>query len=123
MAKESQLTCSFCGKPQSEAKKIIAGGGGTVHICSACVRLCQRVLDEANIDVDSHVFSDSCEKVAKALDVLLTMKREKVITHAEFRNGARLLLKTRLARSRQRTGSSRLPQKSTSTTSASGSRR
>ena len=31
--------CSFCGKSQSEVKKIIAGPG--VYICDACVNVCK----------------------------------------------------------------------------------
>ncbi len=35
--------CSFCGKSQSEVKKIIAGPG--VHICDACVNVCKTIID------------------------------------------------------------------------------
>ena len=48
MKKESnnskmQMHCSFCGKPQSEARKIIAGPG--VCICDECVSLCNDVIE------------------------------------------------------------------------------
>lgn len=44
MAKSSRMTlCSFCGKSQSEVKKIIAGPG--VHICDACVNVCKTIID------------------------------------------------------------------------------
>ena len=36
--KEKQLFCSFCGKNQSEVKKLIAGP--SVYICDECVALC-----------------------------------------------------------------------------------
>ncbi|MDD2839708.1 MAG: ATP-dependent Clp protease ATP-binding subunit ClpX [Rickettsiales bacterium] len=39
---KGQLHCSFCGKPQSEAKKLIAGPG--VSICDECVALCYDVV-------------------------------------------------------------------------------
>ena len=38
------LGCSFCGKSQRQARKIIAGPG--VYICDQCIDLCNRVLQE-----------------------------------------------------------------------------
>lgn len=35
--------CSFCGKSQSEVKKIIAGPG--VYICDSCVNVCKTIID------------------------------------------------------------------------------
>ena len=44
MAKSSRMTlCSFCGKSQSEVKKIIAGPG--VYICDSCVNVCKTIID------------------------------------------------------------------------------
>jgi len=44
MAKSSRVTlCSFCGKSQSEVKKIIAGPG--VYICDSCVNVCKTIID------------------------------------------------------------------------------
>jgi len=36
--------CSFCGKDQTEVRKLIAGPA--VYICNECVHLCQRIIDE-----------------------------------------------------------------------------
>ena len=36
--------CSFCGKPQSGVKKIVAGPG--VYICDECISLCTSILEE-----------------------------------------------------------------------------
>lgn len=36
--------CSFCGKPQKEVKKLIAGPG--VFICDSCVALCKTIVDK-----------------------------------------------------------------------------
>lgn len=41
--KERELNCSFCGKPQNEAKKLVAGPG--VCICDECIGLCISILD------------------------------------------------------------------------------
>ncbi len=35
--------CSFCGKSQTEVKKIIAGPG--VYICDSCVNVCKTIID------------------------------------------------------------------------------
>ncbi len=39
-----ELICSFCGKPQSMVKRLLAGQG--VYICDECVAMCQEILDE-----------------------------------------------------------------------------
>mgnify|MGYP000755551735 FL=1 len=36
------LRCSFCGKPQSQAKRLISGNG--VYICDECVELCMDII-------------------------------------------------------------------------------
>jgi len=44
MAGDRAENCSFCGKPASQAGKLIAGPGG-VGICDACVGTCGRLLE------------------------------------------------------------------------------
>ncbi|MDO5301880.1 MAG: ATP-dependent Clp protease ATP-binding subunit ClpX [Tissierellia bacterium] len=44
MPKTEEVRCSFCGKPQSQVERLIAGPN--VYICNECVRLCQEILDE-----------------------------------------------------------------------------
>ena len=39
-----EIRCSFCGKPQSEVHKLIAGPN--VYICNECIEICQSILDE-----------------------------------------------------------------------------
>ena len=57
-----QLACSFCGKDQTEVKKLIAGPG--VHICNECVNLCGDIIAESQIeDMDD----DELTKVGSAL--------------------------------------------------------
>ncbi|SEI05151.1 ATP-dependent Clp protease, ATP-binding subunitClpX [Bathymodiolus azoricus thioautotrophic gill symbiont] len=45
------LYCSFCGKSQSEVKKLIAGP--SVYVCDECVDLCNDIIKEefANDDL------------------------------------------------------------------------
>ena len=38
------VRCSFCGKPQDEVRKIVAGPG--VYICNECIELCKNIMDE-----------------------------------------------------------------------------
>lgn len=44
MAKDNELTCSFCGKTSSMVRKIIVGPD--VYICNECVDLCESILEE-----------------------------------------------------------------------------
>lgn len=41
---ENEICCSFCGKPQAVADRLIAGSG--VYICDACVRLCMSIIED-----------------------------------------------------------------------------
>ena len=52
--KEKQLFCSFCGKNQSEVKKLIAGP--SVYICDECVALCNDIIKE---DISEEVNENS----------------------------------------------------------------
>lgn len=40
-----QLRCSFCGKPQSQVKRLVAGPG--VYICDECVEMCMDIISDA----------------------------------------------------------------------------
>ena len=52
MARPNNLTmCSFCGKSQSEVRKLIAGPG--VYICDSCITICKGIL-EKELKVDTH---------------------------------------------------------------------
>ena len=52
MARPNNLTmCSFCGKSQSEVRKLIAGPG--VYICDSCITICKGILEKELKD-DTH---------------------------------------------------------------------
>lgn len=38
------LNCSFCGKSQTQVRKLIAGPG--VYICDECIELCNEIITE-----------------------------------------------------------------------------
>ena len=41
---QGKVKCSFCGKPQEQVRKLIAGQG--VYICDECVNLCSEIIEE-----------------------------------------------------------------------------
>ncbi len=45
---EKQLRCSFCGKPQEQVRRLIAGPN--VYICNECIELCQEIVEEEFVD-------------------------------------------------------------------------
>lgn len=50
---KGQLKCSFCGKLQTQVRKLVAGPG--VYICDECIELCNKIIDEEltdDIEVD-----------------------------------------------------------------------
>jgi len=55
--------CSFCGKEESEAQRLIAGDND-VHICDECIRLGAEILDEEGVG-ESSVSSSSAPLAAK----------------------------------------------------------
>ncbi|MDD5922476.1 MAG: ATP-dependent Clp protease ATP-binding subunit ClpX [Eubacteriales bacterium] len=49
MAKEPrdtshELRCSFCGKPQSQVRRLVAGPG--VYICDECINMCSEIIQD-----------------------------------------------------------------------------
>ena len=53
------IRCSFCGKPQAEVNRLIAGNGS--YICDECVRLCMGIIDE-NYDPEEYEHTGSMRK-------------------------------------------------------------
>ncbi len=45
---DKQLRCSFCGKPQDQVRRLIAGPN--VYICNECIELCQEIIEEELIE-------------------------------------------------------------------------
>ena len=44
----NEVCCSFCGKPHSQVRRLIAGPD--IYICDECVELCNEILDEEFFD-------------------------------------------------------------------------
>lgn len=46
--KYDPFECSFCGKPETEVNRLIAGPG--VFICNECILLCEQILEEEELE-------------------------------------------------------------------------
>jgi len=56
--------CSFCGKPQKEVRKLIAGP--SVHICDECVALCNDIISE---DYQREEYYSSNTRIPKPMEI------------------------------------------------------
>ena len=45
---DKQLRCSFCGKPQDQVRRLIAGPN--VYICNECIELCTEIIEEEFVE-------------------------------------------------------------------------
>ena len=67
-----ELHCSFCGKPQSEVRRLVAGPG--VYICDECIQMCSEFIDEMPMeDVfggDSNISFDELPKPKEIFEYL-----------------------------------------------------
>jgi len=63
-----QLKCSFCGKPQDQVRRLVAGPN--VYICDECIELCQDIIKEE--------FSDIPEDGTSHLDPLALPKPREI---------------------------------------------
>ena len=62
---DQQIRCSFCGKRENQATKLIAGPG--VYICSDCVHACNDLLrEEVEMDTGS---ASGLEKLPAPMEI------------------------------------------------------
>lgn len=54
---DQQVRCSFCGKPQELAGRMIAGNG--VYICDQCVELCMSIIEDGDMSHDGYNDNES----------------------------------------------------------------
>ena len=67
--RERNIHCSFCGKPQDLAGRLIAGNG--VYICDECIELCNAILQEEKAGAKSR-------KKKKNIDIGNLLKPEEI---------------------------------------------
>ena len=54
---DDKFRCSFCGKPQEQVRKLIAGPNGA-YICDECVDICAEIIEEELEDEDVNGFDE-----------------------------------------------------------------
>ncbi|HIU25025.1 MAG TPA: ATP-dependent Clp protease ATP-binding subunit ClpX [Candidatus Copromorpha excrementigallinarum] len=69
----NELRCSFCGKPQSQVKRLISGSG--VYICNECVALCEDILasEESQGIRDGYIDTGKPERLPKPKEIFDTL--------------------------------------------------
>ncbi|MDI6775946.1 MAG: ATP-dependent Clp protease ATP-binding subunit ClpX [Syntrophales bacterium] len=87
------LFCSFCGKTQSEVRKLVAGPAA--YICDECVELCKCIIEEECDTHDVGQYKDTFPKpkvIKKFLDqyVIGQEKPKKVLSVAVYNHYGRL---------------------------------
>ena len=101
MAKKDEtmknVYCSFCGKPQSSVKKIVAGPG--VYICNECISLCTSILEEEGFLDDDEKYTlnenakiPSPKEIKKVLDdyVIGQDEAKKILSVAVYNHYKRI---------------------------------
>lgn len=64
---KSNLKCSFCGKPQEQVRKLVAGPG--VYICDECIELCSEIVVE-ELGVEEEIEFKDVPKPKEILSIL-----------------------------------------------------
>ncbi len=65
---DNEIRCSFCGKTQSQVRKLIAGPSG-VYICDECIDICADILEEELEDIDTEVSDPLDIKLLKPQEI------------------------------------------------------
>ncbi len=67
---KKQLKCSFCGKPQGQVRRLIAGPD--VYICDECVQLCREIIEEG-IEADENEKYEAGGRLPKPKEISETL--------------------------------------------------
>ena len=68
---KKELTCSFCGKPQSQVRRLIAGPD--VYICDECIRLCDEIIEEEFEALNEKAELDYSGELPKPKEITATL--------------------------------------------------
>jgi ATP-dependent Clp protease ATP-binding subunit ClpX len=86
--------CSFCGRSQSEVKKLIAGS--SAYICNECVELCNEILEEEyeriNLSEENHTKLSKPAEIKAYLDqyVIGQERAKKILSVAVYNHYKRI---------------------------------
>ena len=64
---KGNLKCSFCGKPQEQVRKLVAGPG--VYICDECIELCSEIVVE-ELGIEEEIEFKEIPKPKEILNIL-----------------------------------------------------
>ena len=67
---ENEIRCSFCGRPQSQVRRLIAGPD--VYICNECVDLCRDIIEEGMNVQDAEFEEDTSLPKPKEMAEMLS---------------------------------------------------
>ena len=95
--REMKIRCSFCGKPEEQVRKLIAGPEG-VYICDECVGICSEIIDDEFNMYEEDVYSSEInllkpEEINAILDEYVIGQEEakKVLSVAVYNHYKRVL--------------------------------
>ncbi|RDU23328.1 ATP-dependent Clp protease ATP-binding subunit ClpX [Anaerosacchariphilus polymeriproducens] len=92
---DDRISCSFCGKTQSQVRKLIAGPNGA-YICDECIDICAEIIEEEFED-DSMIADDinllKPEEIKKFLDeyVIGQDEAKKVLSVAVYNHYKKIM--------------------------------
>ena len=66
-----QLKCSFCGKPQGQVRRLIAGPN--VYICDECVQLCREIIEDGIEAEENEKYEAGDGKLPKPKEISETL--------------------------------------------------
>ena len=96
-ASDDIVRCSFCNKPQSQGRKLIAGPNGA-YICDECIEVCSEIIEEEfEYDDDRREFDDinllTPEEIKAFLDeyVIGQDEAKKVLSVAVYNHYKRIM--------------------------------